>query len=222
MSPLEKKVFLPASRFIPDSLNPFSRHISRDLAAAEALNLLGPEARPAFPTLTNLMTKRTHVIPAGIALAGMGSDGIAVLTEAVTNSDPNLRLNAATALGEARSDFDKVIPALIESAQLGGHQPLEDNLARSAAADTLVALHKEPNLVVPMFAGFLTKQDEYIRNLGVKNVLVGFGADARIAIPQLLQAETNSDPNVRESATNVIKEINSSEEKTRDEAQAGP
>jgi HEAT repeat protein len=152
----------------------------------------------------------------------MGSDGIAVLTEAVTNSDPNLRLNAATALGEARSDFDKVIPALIESAQLGGHQPLEDNLARSAAADTLVALHKEPNLVVPMFAGFLTKQDEYIRNLGVKNVLVGFGADARIAIPQLLQAETNSDPNVRESATNVIKEINSSEEKTRDEAQAGP
>jgi hypothetical protein len=218
-SPMQKKVFRSASRFIPDSLNPISRYEWRPLIAAKALNLLGSQAMPAFPVLTNLMTKREHQLEAATALVGMGSDGIAVLTKAVTNGDVLLRLFTAMALEDAQSDFDKVIPALIESAKLGGKKP-EDYMARRAAGTTLVKLHKEPNLVVPAFASFLTNQDEHIRYLGA-SLLVDFGAEARIAIPLLRQAETNSDPNVREAATNVIKEINANEGKIHDDAHAG-
>ncbi len=204
-SPDQLKFWRFAGRVVPDELNPLDRDITRAVTAAEAINLLGVEAKSAFPTLTNLLSSRPHRLTAAIGLAGMGHEGIAVLLQALTNQDWILRHSAATALGEAGSDFDKVVPALIEMVKIGGTTK-QASLLRGAAGYALVQLHKEPELVVPVFSEFLTNPDAGMRGFGA-SLLGGFGAEAKAAVPLLLKARTDVDPDVRESAERALKEI---------------
>ena len=182
-----------------------NREINRAVTAAEAINLLGVEAKPAFPTLTNLFSSGPHCLTAAIGLAGIGHEGVAVLLEALTNQDWVHRHSAATALGEARSDLDKVVPALLEVVKIQGRKK-EDYLVRGAAGSALVQLHQEPDLVVPVFSEFLTNPDANMRNFGT-SLLAGFGADAKAAVPLLLKERTDADLDVRASAERALKEI---------------
>jgi HEAT repeat protein len=193
------------SQVVPDNWDPFNRDTYRAVTAAEAINLLGVEAKPAFPTLTNLFLTGPHCLTAGIGLAGIGHEGVAVLLNALTNQDWVRRHHAAVALGEARSDTNAVVAALIEVVRIGGHTE-QDNLVRGAAGRALAQLHQEPNLVVPVFAEFLTNQDAHLRVLGA-SLLAGFGRDAKAAVPLLLKARTDADPEVRETAERALEEI---------------
>jgi hypothetical protein len=204
-SPLRRKLF--GNKLIPDKFNPLHRDFSRMLWAGEAINLLGSNAQAAFPTLTNLATNKSHALPAGIALAGMGSNGIAVLTKLATNQDGQIRLYAAEALADARTDFEVVIPALIEAVKMGGQQRW-DSVARGAAGTSLVSLHKKPELVAPALASFLTNKDPLMRSWGA-TLLGTMGAGAKVAFPQLRSAQKDSDPAVRQSAQDALKEIES-------------
>lgn len=190
---------------LPNDWNPFSRDAYHAVTAAEAINLLGVEAKPAFPTLTNLFSGRGHHLTAAIGLAGIGHEGVAVLLQALTNQDWAPRFSAATALGEAGSDFDKVVPALIQVVKIGGTNT-EARLFRGAAANALVELHQEPELVVPVFSEFLASPDADMRAWGA-TVLGRLGADANAAVPLLLKLRTDEDGDVRESAERALKEI---------------
>jgi HEAT repeat protein len=77
---------------------------------------------------------------------------------------------------------------------------------RGAAADALVELRKEPELVVPVFSEFLTSPDARMRVFGA-SVLGSLGTDAKAAIPLLLKLRTDEDPDVRESAARALREI---------------
>lgn len=192
-------------KVVPEELNPINQDITRAVTAAEAINLLGVEAKSAFPTLTNLFTIRSHRLTAAIGLAGMGHEGIAVLLEALTNQDWAIRHNAAHALGEAGSDYDKVVPALIKMVKIEGNTQI-DSLLRGAAGSSLVQLHKEPELVVPVFSEFLASPDANMRCFGA-SLLGGLGPDAKAAVPLLLKAHSDEDASVREMAEIAFKDI---------------
>jgi HEAT repeat protein len=204
-STAERDLMQVAGKLVPRKWNPRDRRLFRSLAAAEAINLLGDEAKPAFPTLTNLLASRTHQLSAAIGLAGMGHDGIFVLLPALTNQDWYLRYSAAMALGEARSDFDKVVSALIKVVKLGGSNE-EDHHVREAAAVSLVQLDKEPERVVPVIEEFLISTNARTRVWGA-GLLGELGADARPAVPRLLKLRSDEDPDVREAAKDALKEI---------------
>lgn len=207
-SPDERKFWAVVGKALPESWNPLDRDTYRAVTAAEAINLLGADARSAFPTLTNFltnMTNKSHRITAAIGLAGMGHEGVAVLLQALTNQDFMLRYSAANALQEAGSDFDQVVPALLEVVKIGGSKK-ENLLLRGAAAVALVRLHKQPDLVVPVFSEFLTSPDAGERSWGA-TLLKGFGPDAKAAVPLLLKLRTDEDADVREKAEKALKEI---------------
>jgi hypothetical protein len=205
-SPGVRKFWRFAGNFVPDEMNTLQQDLTRALAAAEAINLLGLEAKAAFPTLTNLLSSRAHCVTASIALAGMGHEGIGVLLSALTNQDWIIRESAAVGLEDAGSDLDKVVPALIEAAKMGGTKK-EDRLLRGSAASALVHLHRYPELIVPVFSEFLTNRDANTR-IWAASVLGGFGADAKAAVPLLLEARRDTDPEVREATERALKEIN--------------
>ncbi len=204
-SPSELKFWRFAWNAVPDKLNPVLRNSGRALEAAEAINFLGGEARSAFPSLTNLWSRRPHRLTAAIALAGIGHDGISVLLQALTNQDWVIRFSAANALAEAGSDLDKVVPALVELVRIRGNGR-EDSLVRGAAGSSLVHLHKEPELVVPAFSEFLASPDAGMRAFGA-SLLGGMGADAKSAVPLLVRACTDEDADVREAAQRALKNI---------------
>jgi HEAT repeat protein len=131
----------------------------------------------------------------------MGHEGVAVLLQAVTNQDYVLRSSAVLALGGVRSDFDKVVPALIEELK---HD--EISLLRGVAAADLIELHKQPDLVVPAFSEFLASPDASKRAWGA-TLLKGFGADAKAAIPLLLKERSDEDPDVRKAAEEALVKI---------------
>lgn len=180
--------------------------ISRQLGAAEAINLLGADASAALPVLTNLMSNRRYQMQATIALAGIGHDGVAVLIQTLTNRDWSLREVAAGALAEARSDFDEVIPALIETIKAGVHDE-HDDLIRGAAGDALVRLQKKPEIVVPALSQLLVSSPESDTREFAARLLGGFGSDAKTAVPLLLQALTDKDKDVRDGARQALNNI---------------
>jgi HEAT repeat protein len=196
-----------ARKFIPDAWNPLYDNSTRESTAAEAINFLGTDAKSAFPTLTNLFFSRTrsNQLTPAIGLAGVGHEGVAVLLQTLTNQNWRLRFSAALALGEARSDLDKVIPALIETAKTKCSTP-DDYTVCAQAAYALVRLHAKPELVVPVLLEFLTSPDADTRDSAAR-VLEILGADARAAVPLLLKARTDVNADVRRDAERALEMI---------------
>jgi HEAT repeat protein len=206
-SPAENDLLQAAGNLIPTKLNPMNRRVSRSLEAAQAINLLGADAKSAFPMLTNLLASGAtpHQLPAAIGLAGMGHDGIAVLLPELTNQDWSARYSAAQALGEARSDFDKVVSALIKVVKASA----TNDAVSVQAAFALVQLHKEPERVIPVFEEFLVDPNARMRVFGVE-LLAALGTDAKPAVPRLLKLRSDPDSEVRQTAKEALSEIDPS------------
>jgi HEAT repeat protein len=194
-----------AEKFVPDAWNPLYRDTPRELTAAEAINLLGVEAKSAFPTLTNLFSHKINLVATSVGLAGLGHEGVTVLLEALTNKDWLVRNFAASALGEANSDLDKVIPALIEITRMKCTKQ-EDYLVVDGAGIGLMQLQKQSETVVPALAQLISSPDNTTRLLAAA-FLRGFGTDAKAAVPVLLKARTDVNAGVRDAAENALKEI---------------
>lgn len=206
-SPAQRDFWRIAEKVFPRGRewNPTNIEIPRAVTAAEAINLLGVDAKPAFPKLTNLFSTGPHCLAAGIALAGIGHDGVAVLLHALNDQDWVRRYCAATALGEARSDLGEVVLALLELVKAEG-QKNEDYLVRGAAGSALVRLHQEPDMVVRVFSELLTNSDDNMRIFGA-SLLAGLGADAKAAVPLLLKERNDTNTDVRESAERALRKI---------------
>jgi len=202
----EIKFWRFARNYVPDKWNPLYRTTTREATAAEAINVLGMEAKSAFPTLTNLFfSRRREKMYAAVGLAGLGHEGIMVLLQALTNQDWTLRFNAAFALGMARSDLDMVIPALIETATTKCSKP-DDYDVCGKAAYALVRLHVKPELVIPVLSEFLASPDSGLRIWGAR-LLEGFGPEAKAAVPLLLKARTDVNADVRRDAERALEKI---------------
>ena len=81
--------------------------------AAMALSRLGPRAAAAIPILRAALWDRQPPNDAALdALATVGPDGVPVLAEALTHSDPILRSSAAYFLGSMGPGAQSAVPAL--------------------------------------------------------------------------------------------------------------
>jgi hypothetical protein len=186
----EIKFWRMAAQVRPQS-DPIPDDSMRAVGAGMALNLLGEGALPAYPALTNLFLSTNAMIPAGIALAGMGHEGIGVLMQALTNQDWRIRLLAVSGLEHARSDFEAIVPALLIIMQSRGTNQGDSLVIRNAQI-ALGKLHKDPEQVVPAFITLLNNPDSYTR----WNAAIGlgrFGPEAKAAVSALQNALNDSD-----------------------------
>jgi hypothetical protein len=206
-SPRRTKFWLFALRLIPDKWNPMRDDNFRAGTVTAAFFLLGPQAKSAFPGLTNLFWNDGDLYKTSDCLVAIGSEGIEFMLQALTNQDWYVRNYAARALGQSRTDLDKVIPALVEIAKQKSSNSF-DMFSQQSAASSLVALRAKPELVVPVFVEYLQSPDVQKRRSGALG-LRNFGVKAKEAIPFLLKARADVDPGVREYAESALKEIDS-------------
>ena len=83
------------------------------IAAFKGFTQLGAKAEPALPALSNLLARTGGDLPLTWAIANIGPKGLAVLTNALTTSNADLRDNAALALGLQYGRAKSALPALV-------------------------------------------------------------------------------------------------------------
>ncbi len=169
-------------------------------SASFALYAMGAKAKPAFPTLTNLLFEHTTSFLSAVPLAGMGSEGLPPLIAALTNQNASIRLSTALGLRWERSDLNIVVPALIArlNDQAGG--------VHHTALLALGQLHAEPGLAVPALMNDFPGNDPLRRRL-ILMALRQFGTNANAAVPMVLEALSDSDQTVRSQAASALKRI---------------
>ncbi|MDB6067665.1 MAG: repeat protein [Pedosphaera sp.] len=179
---------------------PYGRPWERAMAATWALYVMGTNARPALPVLTNLFLHSNEMITTSTVLAGIGSEGISPLLTALTNQNYRVRFSAVSGLGWARSDLDTVVPALIAR--------LADNtgIVQYAAAHSLGQLHAKPELAVPALMNSFSSNDALLRS-SIMVALTQFGVAAKDAVPMIVAALNDKDELVRMNAGFALKEI---------------
>ncbi len=122
------------------------------------------------------------------------SSAVAILQEALSKEDPNVRRRAVYALGEIGSEA--AVPALVEALND------EDPNVRWSAAEALGEIGSEA--IVPVLVKVLNSEDPNVRESAAE-ALGEIGNKA--AVPALVKALNDEDPNVRESAVYALRKI---------------
>src|SRR5258708_22302005 len=148
-------------------------------AASRALYAMGTNARPAFPTLTNLLLHDRTATYGALPLAAMVTEALPPLLAAFTNQSPFIRRAAAGALAEERSDLNIVVPALIARLNDG------DTNVHQMAVTPLGYLHAYPELPLPaLMKAYPCK--EPTRRFLILLAIGQFGTNPPPAVPLLL------------------------------------
>jgi len=180
----------------------FKRATLRQCEAARGFRLLGPKGVSALPALEHLLHQGDD--PPGFvawAMAGIGSEAVALLTNAPTNRNHKVRKNAAFALGTVyAADRNLAVPALIEF--------LRDTneLVRLHAICSLGNIGKGPDLVVPALIERLADQHIGVRRSAITS-LAQFGSQAKAAVPALLKLTDNEQELLRSGAASPLVHI---------------
>lgn len=174
---MHRKFALP--EFHPSGLSPVER---RHVAAFDGFAELGALAEPALPELSNLLNQPNPDLPLAWAIAQIGPNGIAVLTNALTHPRGEVRDLAALSLGLEGPAATSAVPVLLTLIDRG-----------DASYQILGALGRigcEP----PQAAPVLTRHLERIASgeaddpFCMTALLLGLcGDQARPAVPRLLK-----------------------------------
>ncbi|MEO7298267.1 MAG: HEAT repeat domain-containing protein [Verrucomicrobiota bacterium] len=204
-----RKWLRKTTRKLPFHLRLLEQDNTKSLEAAEAINAIGPGAESAFSPLTNLFLSGKS-LTAGIALAGLGKNGVLFLISNLTNQNLVICNTTALSLGSSRSDFDIIVPALIKILN-DGTSP-----ARSVAAISLGSLHHSPDLVIPILLDNLNSSNQIVGSYVIM-ALSEYGTNAKAAIPLLIKMTNDSDAMIREHAKNALEKISptSSDKKSK-------
>jgi HEAT repeat protein len=161
-----------------------------------AIYAVGSNAIGELPTFTNMLfhSNDPKMLATGaMALAGIGSDGVPYLLQALTNQVRAIRLAAVSCLGWERANSGEVVRSLVKC------KNDSDTEIRVAAIISLGRLHTLPEITVPMLL------DEYSDNNARERTVIltalgNFGSKAEAAIPTLKEAMEDKDPAVRRQA----------------------
>jgi HEAT repeat protein len=172
------------------------------LAGIDGFRILGTNASSAAPDLIRFIQRHKPSQPcvgAIYALGHIGTEGLPILSEILTNGlEPN-RSVAAYAIGtipDLGTNAETTIRLLARSVD-------EGNLC---AVMALGALRREPDIAVPALTNALLNQDSYFRLCAV--IALGkFGPPAKSAAPALFKALEDSELPVRTWATNSLSRI---------------
>jgi hypothetical protein len=171
--------------------------------AAQGLAALGPMASPAVPELKRLLfTNYWHssIKEAAYALATIGSEGIAILTNAVQPQEEWSGMCAIWALGQHPEAGTNVIPFLI-----GATSSTSEGTA-CGAIQVLGLFHTDAEHVIPALTNALGSANPSVRRDAAR-ALGQFRSPAASAAP-LLRVLTN-DPAVKANALEALRKIQS-------------
>jgi HEAT repeat protein len=137
---------------------------------AYAAEALGEGASPDFPV--DRREPMRKAIPA--------------LMEALTDNDPEVRLQAANALGNIPGDMRVAVPPLIKALRD------KDNSVREHAAQSLGNIGQSAELAVPALIAALQDKNESVRERAAES-LGSFSGSAELAVPALVGALKRND-----------------------------
>jgi HEAT repeat protein len=177
----------------------FPRHdppIPSKDAVAWAFLVLGPEAKPAIPSLVKITDDTLHSMPASKqdvlptnyesfhyalrSLAFVGADSVPALLMVATNFQGyHIQWEVIDDFREMGTNGAAAIPALIAWAR----DP--DSWVRAAAVTSLGEIAQQPALVIPHLRAALKDSDWMVRR-NAADALGGFGAEAAAAMPDLV------------------------------------
>jgi hypothetical protein len=190
---------LPGHRSLPSMIN---RYRESD-AAVYGFEILGAAASSAIPKLLLIARDYTNSRPAWLAtaaLARVGTSAVPALIVLLTNSQTEIRINAASEMHLLGTNASRAIPPLVQCLTDN------DNRLREIAAQTLGDLATEPDIVVPALARCLETSNFRVRCRAL--VALGkFGKEAHPARDQILKALDDLDEAVRSAATNAMLRI---------------
>ena len=186
---------------LPEKLGElFYPYYSRDfaerqnVAAFDGFTILGTNAEPALPALSNLLFQGREQLPLTCAIANIGPKGIALLTNALDRQAPSRRNDAALALGLQYEGAKSAVPALLFCVERG-----------NAGYDVLGALGRigcdDPRLVPALMRLLEAKGAEANPKVatGMAFLLLGLQREkARVAAPlvianyRLLEGDANA------------------------------
>jgi hypothetical protein len=161
-----------------------SRNIAerRKVAAFDGFTILGTNAEPALPALSNLLFQGREDLQLTWAIANIGPKGIALLTGALTRTNAHRRDEVALALGLKYQQAKSAVPELVDCVERG-----------SAGYDVLGALGRigcdDPRLV-PALMRLLEAKDAQANpkvDTGMAFLLLGLQRErARVAAPLVI------------------------------------
>jgi len=151
--------------------------------AADAIGGIGPEAKTAVPTLTELLTDKDRQVQyaAALALRRFGSDAkaaVPAITELLKNKDTGVRLAAALALWDMGPEAKTAVPALIDLLKD------KDFSVRLSAVMALGNIGSEAKTAIPALTELLKDTNAGVRQVAAM-VLGRIGPAAIAAIPAL-------------------------------------
>ena len=183
----------------------FTTAKERRCRAFRAIEVLGPAAHAAIPTLMELLNDNDlETWPkAMICLAGIGPEAMLPLIQAMTNATPQVRGRAIIGLGMLSCNAQAAVPALVQRLESD-----RDDRVRACAANALGLIRKEPQVVVPNLIKNLRDANPTIR-AQVALALGMYGAEAKAACSVLVELDRDEDQFVRDAAAKALKEIDS-------------
>lgn len=168
--------------------------------------ILGPEAAPAIPALTQMLNsaEQGRVRQAIYPLAYIGKDGLPVLVAALDNPknpDRSTIVDAIRLMAINGIDTSLAVPVFVKC--LGD----KDTWLAMWTADALSwVARKDPNAVIPALTACLGDPRKEVRDEAA-GTLGSFRGKARAALPELQNLLTDVDPHVRWQASNSLGKI---------------
>jgi HEAT repeat protein len=165
----------------------------RSPLAAQALGIIGPSAREAVPFLiqnmTNFPLSASSPSEYDMALSAIGAPSVLPLAYALSHPDPALRIHAAWALSHSDTNLVLAVPELIKLLRSSDDEMRERVtwllgyvISDARAVSALIESLKDGNDLVRCRAAFS---------------LSYHGAEAKVALPALVQALDDKDTNVQ-------------------------
>jgi HEAT repeats len=178
--------------------------------AGAAFGVLGARAAPAIPELTRLMNGRAAPLTAfraALALAYLGTNGLAPLLAAINDPEHQNRFEALAAIDAMPDPWtppaDPVVPHIILC--LGD---VKDKRVAPAAAYALRRFGSVPELVIPALTNCLNSTNGLLRRRALQALSeLGQhvpGRPAVAALPALTNALSDPDPSVRMEARSAL------------------
>jgi hypothetical protein len=173
--------------------------------ALSGFYLLGSNATPAVPELTRRMMTRNSDsgITAVMTLGNMGGPGLPALLSALTNTRTPNRVMVANSAIQAISVASNDISGFVVLAQCV--QDVDPGVG-STAAEGLGLIMNQPSIAIPALVEGLKVSKGQVRARSA-DALGNYGAQARSAVPALLEYQNDADWFVRQCVSNALQKL---------------
>jgi hypothetical protein len=161
----------------------------RQLAAFSGLYILGPDARPAIPALTNLLTQPPLVDYCMHVLTQIGGDGLTAVLNVLTNqASPFRRAAIGSLVGlDTNRPLDQIVVSTLTNCLADTNRELA-----FYASQILCRHNSEKELAMKTLVDALASADKKLRSSAISHLRISLRLDYSVpALVQFLQ-DTNS------------------------------